>query len=85
MCVVWSAVDAAEDEENRAKVHLVNAIGTENIDKVCKKLNSKMMYISTDYVFNGEGTELWKPDCKAYYSMSMVRQNLRRDCRIISA
>ena len=61
-CAAWTAVDAAEDEENRDKVHLVNAVGTENIAMVCKKLNSKMMYISTDYVFNGRGERPWEPD-----------------------
>lgn len=70
-CAAWTAVDAAEDEENRDKVHLVNAVGTENIAKICKKLNSKMMYISTDYVFNGEGTEPWKPDCKDYAPLNV--------------
>ena len=70
-CAAWTAVDAAEDEENRDKVHLVNAVGTENIAKICKKLNSKMMYISTDYVFNGEGTEPWKPDCKDYAPLNI--------------
>ena len=70
-CAAWTAVDAAEDEENRDKVHLVNAVGTENIAKICKKLNSKMMYISTDYVFNGEGTEPWRPDCKDYAPLNV--------------
>lgn len=70
-CAAWTAVDAAEDEANRDKVHLVNAIGTENIAKICKKLNSKMMYISTDYVFNGEGTEPWKPDCNDYAPLNV--------------
>ena len=70
-CAAWTAVGAAEDEENRDKVHLVNAVGTENIAMVCKKLNSKMMYISTDYVFNGEGTEPWKPDFKDYAPLNV--------------
>ena len=49
-CAAWTAVDAAEDEANREKVHLINAVGTENIARVCKDLDSVMMYISTDYV-----------------------------------
>lgn len=61
-CAAWTAVDAAEDEENFSKVFAVNAKGTENISKVCSDLNCKMIYISTDYVFNGEGTEPWQPD-----------------------
>ena len=59
-CAAWTAVDAAED--NIEKCRLVNAGGTENIAKVCKELDCKMMYISTDYIFNGEGTRSWEPD-----------------------
>lgn len=70
-CAAWTAVDAAEDDENRSKVHLVNAVGTENIAKACKALDCKMMYISTDYVFNGQGTEPWKPDCKDYAPLNV--------------
>ena len=70
-CAAWTAVDAAEADENRGKVHLVNAVGTENIAKACKDLGCKMMYISTDYVFNGEGTEPWKPDCKDYAPLNV--------------
>lgn len=61
-CAAWTAVDAAEDEENIPKVRAVNASGTENIAKVCKELDIKMIYISTDYVFNGQGTNFWEPD-----------------------
>ena len=61
-CAAWTAVDAAEDEENIDKVRAVNASGTENIAKVCKKLDCKMIYISTDYVFDGQGENPWKPD-----------------------
>ena len=65
-CAAWTAVDAAEDEENQAKVHAINALGTDYIAKACKKLNCKMVYISTDYVFDGQGDAAWQPDCKAY-------------------
>lgn len=61
-CAAWTAVDDAEDEDKQEKVHLVNVTGTENIAKVCKELDCKMMYISTDYVFNGEGENFWEPD-----------------------
>lgn len=61
-CAAWTAVDAAEDEENISKVMKVNAEGTENIAKICKELDIKMVYISTDYVFDGQGEEPWKPD-----------------------
>ena len=65
-CAAWTAVDAAEDEENKVKVYAVNSEGTGNIAQVCKEIDCKMIYISTDYVFNGEGTEPWQPDCKNY-------------------
>lgn len=61
-CAAWTAVDAAEDKENIPKVMAVNAKGTENIAKVCKEIDAKMIYISTDYVFNGQGETPWKPD-----------------------
>ena len=61
-CAAWTAVDLAEDEENIEKVRLVNVVGTENIAKVCKELDCKMIYISTDYVFDGQGDNFWKPD-----------------------
>lgn len=62
-CAAWTAVDVAEDEDNREKVYAVNVTGTRNIAEVCKQLDCKMIYISTDYVFNGQGTEPWKADC----------------------
>lgn len=65
-CAAWTAVDAAEDEENRAKVKGINFGGTKNVAKVCAQLDIPMMYISTDYVFDGQGTEPWKPDCTDY-------------------
>jgi len=63
-CAAWTAVDMAEDDDKVTKARAVNAGGTENIAKVCKELDCKMVYISTDYVFNGQGTEPWEPDCK---------------------
>lgn len=68
-CAAWTAVDAAEDNEE--KVRAVNAKGTENIAKACNLLNCKMMYISTDYVFNGRGEAPWQPDCKDYAPLSV--------------
>lgn len=70
-CAAWTAVDLAEDEDKKDKVYNVNAYGTENIAKVCKKLGCKMMYISTDYVFNGQGETPWKPDCKDYAPLNV--------------
>ena len=73
-CAAWTAVDAAEDEENIDKVRAINAKGTENIAKACKKIDAKMMYISTDYVFDGQGTTPWEPDCKDYAPLSVYGQ-----------
>lgn len=61
-CAAWTAVDLAEDEDKQETVRLVNAVGTENIAKMCKKLDCKMIYISTDYVFDGLGDHMWEPD-----------------------
>lgn len=73
-CAAWTAVDMAEDDDKIAKVRAINAGGTQNIADVCKKLDCKMTYISTDYVFNGQGTEPWKPDCKDYKPMNVYGQ-----------
>lgn len=70
-CAAWTAVDAAEDDDKKETVHLVNAVGTENIANVCKELNIKMMYISTDYVFDGQGTAPWQPDCRDYRPLNV--------------
>lgn len=70
-CAAWTAVDAAEDAENQEKVHQVNGLGTEYIAKVCRELGCPMMYISTDYVFDGQGTEPWDPDCKDYRPLNV--------------
>lgn len=88
-CAAWTAVDAAEDEENKPKVRMVNVDGTRNIAEACKNTNSKMIYISTDYVFNGNGDTPWKADCEDfeplnYYGKSKregelaVKENLKK-------
>ncbi len=70
-CAAWTAVDLAEDEDKVDKVRAINADGTRNIAEVCKKLDCKMVYISTDYVFDGQGTEAWDPDCKDYKPLNV--------------
>ena len=70
-CAAWTAVDAAEESENIEKVSLVNVQGTKNIANACRAIGSKMMYISTDYVFDGQGTEPWEADCKEYAPLSV--------------
>lgn len=73
-CAAWTAVDAAEDENNIALVRKVNADGTKNIADICKKLDCKMTYISTDYVFDGQGTKPWKPDCGNFKPLNVYGQ-----------
>jgi len=73
-CAAWTAVDLAEDADKQEKVCAINAGGTRNIANICKKLNCKMVYISTDYVFKGDGTEPWDPDCKDYAPLNVYGQ-----------
>lgn len=73
-CAAWTAVDMAEDDTLVEKVRAINAGGTQNIADACAKLGCKMMYISTDYVFNGRGTEPWQPDCKDYAPLNVYGQ-----------
>ena len=65
-CAAWTAVDAAEDEEDQPKVYAINRDGTKNIAQACKAADCKMIYISTDYVFDGQGERPWQPDDKNY-------------------
>lgn len=73
-CAAWTAVDMAEDDDKVEKVRLVNATGTENIALTCKTLDAKMVYLSTDYVFDGQGTQAWTPDCKDYKPLNVYGQ-----------
>lgn len=73
-CAAWTAVDMAEDDDKIGKVRAINADGTKYIAEACKAAGCKMMYISTDYVFNGQGTEPWQPDCKAYQPLNVYGQ-----------
>ena len=73
-CAAWTAVDLAEDEDKQVKVRAINVGGTQNIADLCKELGCKMVYISTDYVFNGQGTEPWQPDCKDYAPLNVYGQ-----------
>lgn len=73
-CAAWTAVDLAEDEDKQDKVRAINAGGTASIAKACKALDCKMMYISTDYVFDGQGSEPWQADCTDYAPLSVYGQ-----------
>lgn len=74
-CAAWTAVDVAEDDANDAKVRGVNVDGTKNIAKACKDIGAKMLYLSTDYVFDGMGTEPWKPDDKCFKPINVYGQS----------
>lgn len=73
-CAAWTAVDAAETPENADKVRAINADGTAHIAQMCRALGCKMMYISTDYVFDGQGTTPWAPDCTDYRPLNVYGQ-----------
>ena len=74
-CAAWTAVDAAEDEENKAKVHSINALGTQYIAEAVKSVDAKMLYLSTDYVFDGKGDRPWEPDDKCYAPLNVYGQS----------
>ena len=73
-CAAWTAVDMAEDDDKVEKVRAVNAGGTQNIADSCKNVDCKMLYLSTDYVFDGQGTEPWQPDCIDYKPLNIYGQ-----------
>lgn len=73
-CAAWTAVDMAEDDDKVLKVRAVNVGGTQNIANAAKKIDAKMLYLSTDYVFNGQGTTPWDPDCKDYQPLNVYGQ-----------
>lgn len=73
-CAAWTAVDMAEDDDKVEKVRAINAEGTKYIAEACKKIDSKMVYISTDYVFNGQGERPWQPDDKNYEPLNVYGQ-----------
>lgn len=70
-CAAWTAVDAAEEKENQDKVHAINVNGTENIAKAADKISATMLYLSTDYVFDGQGDSPWKADCTNYKPLNV--------------
>ncbi len=74
-CAAWTAVDAAEDPENQEKVHRINALGTQYIAEAAKAVDAKMIYISTDYVFDGQGTRPWQPDDRNYAPLNVYGQS----------
>lgn len=83
-CAAWTAVDLAEESENKEKVMAINVGGTENIAKVCKVLDCKMVYISTDYVFDGYGTRPWEEDCKDYAPLNVYGESKLMGEKVVS-
>lgn len=83
-CAAWTAVDLAEESENKEKVMAINVGGTENIAKVCKELHCKMVYISTDYVFDGYGTRPWEEDCKDYAPLNVYGESKLMGEKVVS-
>lgn len=83
-CAAWTAVDLAEESENKEKVMAINVSGTENITKVCKELDCKMVYISTDYVFDGYGTRPWNEDCKDYAPLNVYGESKLMGEKVVS-
>lgn len=74
-CSAWTAVDAAEEEENREKVFSLNVSGTRNIAAACRDIGAKMVYLSTDYVFDGQGIRPWQPDDRNYAPLNVYGQS----------
>lgn len=83
-CAAWTAVDLAEESENKEKVMAINVGGTENITKVCKELDCKMVYISTDYVFDGYGIRPWEEDCKDYAPLNVYGESKLMGEKVVS-
>lgn len=84
-CAAWTAVDAAEEEENLAKVTAVNVGGTRNMALAAKETGAKMIYLSTDYVFDGQGTEPWEPDCRDYRPLNVYGRTKLEGERAVSS
>ena len=74
-CAAWTAVDAAEDEENQPKVRAINSEGTRYIAQAARTNDAKMIYISTDYVFDGTGERPWEPDDRNYAPCNVYGQS----------
>ena len=83
-CAAWTAVDLAEESENKEKVMAINVGGTENIARVCRELDCKMVYISTDYVFDGYGTRPWEEDCKDYAPLNVYGESKLMGEKVVS-
>lgn len=85
-CAAWTDVDGAEEPENKAIVHKINVEGTMNIAKAARSIGAKLMYISTDYVFDGQGERPWKPDDNNYAPLNYYGQTkLEGECAVYNS
>ncbi len=82
-CAAWTAVDAAEKAENMDKVYAVNVEGTRYVAEAAKTVDAKLVFISTDYVFDGEGTSPWDPDEEDYAPLNRYGASKREGERIV--
>ena len=83
-CAAWTAVDLAEDEDKKAKVFNINVNGTKYLANVAKEIDAKMLYLSTDYVFNGQGDRPWKPDDKNFEPLNYYGETKLMGEKVIS-
>lgn len=74
-CAAWTNVDGAEDPDIKERVHAINALGTQYIADAAKAVDAKMLYLSTDYVFDGQGERPWEPDDKCYAPLNVYGQS----------
>lgn len=84
-CAAWTNVDGAEDEKNKPLVKKINVDGTKNLVKIAKEINCKFLYVSTDYVFNGEGERPWEPDDKNYSPLNYYGETKLQGELIVSS
>ena len=82
-CAAWTAVDAAEEPENREKVFAINEGGTRHMAEACRQVNAKLIYISTDYVFDGQGERPWQPEDPADAPLNVYGQSKRAGERAV--
>ena len=83
-CAAWTAVDLAEETDRRKQVWNINVVGTRHIADACKMLNCKMTYISTDYVFDGQGVDPWKPECSDYHPLNVYGETKLEGERVVA-
>lgn len=84
-CAAWTAVDLAEDEDKKDKVYAINVLGTKYIAEVAKEVDAKIIYLSTDYVFDGQGDKPWDPDYKEFAPLNWYGQTKYEGEKAISS